>query len=272
MQDQEPSAPSGDAKPVYCPRCGKLAPILPDHEDLATILNEDGELVPDYGIFNGPVRDLFDWVLVGPFLVCSDCATVEEIRAPMGDCIRCGREDDEAWWASAICNHCATRDEEREGVLRYLHVVAETIAITRASEDFERAEAAGLPGSWAEVVKIMAERGVPNHLHYLDPIDVFADPDDGQPCWDTVSSGLQHAILRCDELLLTARYAIPEDLPVGGGWPMNEAPGWSQKVDWWLVERTIRRYVREARGAGRARVMAAPLVKTKTPGIYKRGS
>jgi len=241
-----------ESAPIYCPRCGKAVP-LPEHQDPATMLNDDGELVPDYGDLL-PGNLFTDWVEVAGFLVCSDCATHDEVCAMHGTCVRCGREDEEGedrWVAPGICPKCQTHGEVRTDTLNYLNLVAEAIAGTRASEDWDRARDLEQPWSWETAVSIMQERAVPNHLHRRDPINPFLSDDEMQPCWDTVSSDLQDEILRCSGLLCKARYAIPDEIP-GGGYPLEEAPDWWLGVDWWQIERTIRRYVREARNAAQA--------------------
>lgn len=225
----------------YCPRCGTPTPTAPDQAEAATVLNADNELVAEED-FNPLPVGILDWTEVGPFLVCPDCVSVEERRRWEGVCIRCGREpyDDDGepveWWAGDVCDGCATRDEERQGVLDYHHTLAGSIAETRAREDFGRAGKLGQIDSWDEAIKIMLERGVPNHLHYAHPANPLAGPDEEQPCWDSLSDELQHDVVRCSVHLTEARYGAQE---------RGEAEWW-QGVDWWLIERTIRRYVRSA--------------------------
>jgi hypothetical protein len=251
MSEKERSEGHGQS---HCPRCGTEYPPAYAEQPGST-LDEDSSLVEDHDL--GELNlERMRWVQVGEFMVCPVCATLEEERQQWGCCVRCGKEDDDdgsgqVWWVNA-CPDCTTRDEERTGILEdYLKVVAESIAFTRACQDWDKAITLEQPDSWVNAVEIMLERGVPNHLHYTDPINPLAGPEDEQPCWDTISDELQTELRKCKNDLFNARYAIPDEIPEGG-YALREAPDWWLEVDWWLVERAARRYVSEAGEAARS--------------------
>lgn len=125
-----------EPKPVYCPRCGKEAPLLSGHEEPATVLNEEDELVADYGIFTGPVRDVLFWIDTSDGLACPACSTVEETRRQEFQCERCGAQfaDDgsDLGWITPnengvdfLCPDCQTVSEQEDDLGRQLEMVEE---------------------------------------------------------------------------------------------------------------------------------------------------
>ena len=89
----------------------------------------------------------------------------------------------------------------------------------------------GQPDRFDTAVAIMLQRGVPNKLHYLDPVAL-----DNQT-WDEIPDELQRAIVRCTQLRVKA--TVDDYTP--------EARRKLQAQYERMAERTIRAYLEHVR-------------------------
>jgi hypothetical protein len=245
--------------PRFCPRCGvehELASGRPveTEEEPGTTLNELGELVPDR-------EDLLlgfgDWVplpgLRDDVWVCPDCATVEERRQWEGVCVRCGAENGEApdgseepevLWAcgGTVCHRCATHTERRALDVDFIRTTAAALSSLSARRPGNPVEALDVAET---AVEIGCQRGVPNKLHYLDPLDPVGTDDEP---WDLISSDLQAELVRCSTGLCHRRADRSELFGSLSGADLEKTSAMIPPPGWPLVARcaeVLWRYVHE---------------------------